>query len=119
MSPRNRDSSLFVRPARLVVHVSGMAEPLIDASLRQADRKTEIWHYDSDEVWTPLSLPLRVSVHAGYKSGLQVWTAQTKLVQAAVPSPLVEVELLLPSDEMLYISVRHAIAGDQDTDAGE
>jgi hypothetical protein len=99
------DLNSLERPQHLVAYVMGRDEPLVDARIRQADRKTPIWNYSSDELWTPLSLPLRISVTLGAKNSLQIWTADTRLLEVGLVDCSIIVSLLLPTDERLDVRV--------------
>src|SRR6516225_7268084 len=94
------DLKSLERPQHLVAYVTGRDEPLVDARIRQADRKTPIWHYYSDELWTPLSLPLRISITLGAKNGLQIWTANSCMLKVELADPSLQVSLLLPTEEI-------------------
>ena len=96
------------RPHHLVAFVTGRDEPLIDERVRQNDRKTPIWHAYA-EVWTPRSLPLQISVTLGAKNGVQVWTAETRLLEVGLADVGIHVSLLLPTDETLTVEVRERI----------
>ena len=80
-------------------------EPLVDERIRQADRKTPIWHYSSGELWTPLSLPLWISITLGAKNDLQIWSADTRLLEVELVDCGIAVSLLLPTDEKLNVRV--------------
>jgi hypothetical protein len=99
------DLKSLEHPQHLVAFVTGRDEPLVDARIRQADRKTPIWHYYSDELWTPLSLPLRIAITLGAKNGLQIWTADTRLLEVGLVDCSIIVTLLLPTDERLDVRV--------------
>jgi hypothetical protein len=99
------DLRTLERGVRLVVHVTGRDEPLIDAPVQQIDRKTPIWSHDSGEVWTPLSLPLHVFIRLGAKNGLKVWSVKTRLLEVGLADYGIQVSLLLPTEEVLRIRV--------------
>ncbi len=110
------DLKSLERPQHLVAYVRGQDEPLVDERLRQADRKTPIWHCDSGELWTPLSLPLRISVTVGAKNSLQVWTADTRLLEVGLVDCSITTSLLLPTDEILDVRVEERWYGDRRAD---
>jgi hypothetical protein len=110
------DLKSLERPQHLVTYVTGRDEPLVDARIRQADRKTPIWHYYSDELWTPLSLPLRISITLGAKNGLQIWTADTRLLEVGLVDCSIIVSLLLPTDERLDVRVEERWYGERRAD---
>jgi hypothetical protein len=107
------DLKSLERPQHLVAYVTGRDEPLVDERIRQADRKTPIWHCSTDELWTPLSLPLRISVTLGAKNGLQIWTAGTRLLDVGLVDCSITVSLLLPTDEKLDVRVEERWYGDR------
>ena len=82
--------------------MSGVADTFIEAKLRQTDGKSDIWHYDSEELWTPCDFPLRLSVALGAKNWLRVLSADTKLLEIG-PYTGDRVNLWLPTDERLTI----------------
>ncbi len=110
------DLKSLERPQHLVSCVTGRDEPLVDERIRQADRKTPVWHYYSDELWTPLSLPLRISITLGAKNGLQIWTADTQLFDVGLVDCSVIVSLLLPTDEKLDVRVEERWYGGRRAD---
>src|SRR4051812_30342817 len=59
------DLKSLERPQHLVAYVTGRDEPLVDERIRQMNRKTPIWDLATGELWTPLSLPLRISITLG------------------------------------------------------
>src|SRR5689334_19091102 len=99
------DLKSLERPQHLVAFVAGRDEPLVDARIRQINAKTPIWDYSSDELWTPLSLPLRISITLGAKNRLQIWTADTRLLDVGLADTSIIVSLLLPTDERLDVRV--------------
>lgn len=99
------DLKALERPQHLVAYVTGRDEPLVDERIRQADRKTPIWHYSSGELWTPLSLPLWISITLGAKNDLQIWSADTRLLEVELVDCGIAVSLLLPTDEKLNVRV--------------
>ena len=110
------DLRALERGKRLIVHVTGLDEPLIDAPIQQTDRKTPIWSHYSQEVWTPRSLPLRVDIRLGAKNGLDVWSAATRLLEVGLADLGIHVSLLLPTDETLSIRVRQYERGQRAAD---
>jgi hypothetical protein len=110
------DLKSLERPQHLVAYVTGRDEPLVDARIRQTDRKTPIWHYSSDELWTPLSLPLRISITLGAKNGLLVWTADTRLLEVGLVDCSIIVTLLLPTDEKLDVRVEERLYAERRAD---
>ena len=71
---------------------------------------------DSDEIWTPLSLPLRNSITLGAKNGLQIWTADTRLLEVGLVDCSIAVSLLLPTDEKLDVRVEERRYGERRAD---
>jgi hypothetical protein len=110
------DLKSLERPQHLVAYVTGRDEALIDERIRQADRKTPIWHCYSGELWTPLSLPLRINVTLGAKNGLQIWTADTRLLDVGLVDCSIVVSLLLPTDEKLDVRVEERRYGERRAD---
>ena len=92
-------------PCHLLAYATGRAEPLCDERIRQVNRKTPVWHCLSPELWTPRSLPLRISITLGAKNGLQVWSVETPLLEIGPVDAGVTVSLVLPTDETLDIRV--------------
>ena len=80
-----------------------MSDLFIDAPLQRTDRKSDIWHFWSEELWTPLGFPLRVSVTIGPKNSLQVCSAQTKLLDIGTVDLSIYAKLWLPTDEYLTV----------------
>ena len=62
-------------------------------------------------MWTPGSLPLRVSVTLGAKNGLDVWSAGTRLLELRPADTWLDVSLLLPTEEVLRIRVEERSYG--------
>jgi hypothetical protein len=89
--------------ARVRGDITGVSDWFIDAPLQRPNRKSDIWHFASDELWTPLGIPLRVSVTIGPKNSLQVWSVQTKLLEVGIVDLTIHVELWLPTDERLRV----------------
>src|SRR5260221_12290225 len=110
------DLKSLERPQHLVVYATGRDEPLVDERIRQTDRKTPIWHLATGELWTPLSLPLRISITLGAKNELQVWTADTRLLEVGLVDCSIIVSLLLPTDERLDVRVEERWYGDRRAD---
>jgi hypothetical protein len=67
-------------------------------------------------VSTPLGLPLRVFVRLGAKNGLEVWSADARLLYVFPADLGMEVSLLLPTDESLCIRVRQYDRGQRPAD---
>ena len=99
------DPKPLERPQHLLAHVTGMDEAMVDERIRRVDRKTPIWHCSSEEVWTPRSLSLFISITLGAKNGLDVWTADTRPLQVHHADVWTDVSLLLPTEEVLRVRV--------------
>ena len=97
--------SSHLRPPRLIVEIRGTPDPVIDEPLERIDRKTDCWHLTTVEFWTPLSIPLRVSIALGARNGLQVWSADVKLLDVAMTDMGLDASLRLPSDEVVRVSL--------------
>lgn len=110
------DFKSLEHPHYLVAYVTGRVEPLVDERIRQADRKTKIWHYYSEELWTPLSLPLRIWITLGVKNNLQIWMANTRLLEIGPVDSSVIISLLLPTDERLDVHVEERLNGERRVD---
>ncbi len=93
------DLKSLERPQHLVAYVTGREEPLVDERIRRADRKADMWHYCTEELWTPLSLPLFILIQLGAKNVLRVWTTNTQLLEVGLVDVSIYVSLLLPTDE--------------------
>jgi hypothetical protein len=89
--------------ARVLANLTGVPDLFIDAPLQRTNRKNAIWYFGSDELWTPLGFPLRVSVTIGPKNSLQVLSAQTKLLEIGIVDLSIYAELWLPTDEKLTV----------------
>jgi hypothetical protein len=104
------------RPQHLVAYVSGRDDPFVDARIRQVNRKALTWHCLTSDLWTPLSLPLRIEITLGLKNGLQVWSESTRLLDVRAADVGIDVSLLLPTDEVLWVRVEERRYGSRDVD---
>jgi hypothetical protein len=89
--------------ARVLANVTGVSDLFIDAPLERTYRKSNIWYFGSDQLWTPQGFPLSLSVTIGPKNSLQVWSAQTRLLEIGIVDLSIYAELWLPTDEKLTV----------------
>jgi hypothetical protein len=92
---------------RLDVHITAPERvELLDAAIPPVKGLVDFRRLESEEVWTPAGLPLSFYVDVGPKGDtVIVQSGSTWLLRASLTSIGGTIELLLPTEERLRVSV--------------